>query len=70
MARKHFFPRTGTQRPEIADKVRVIPQGVRTDPSRYSLRRALGVGQDAKLLLLPSGLRPVKDPLFAIDCAK
>ncbi|ADJ49655.1 glycosyl transferase/hydrolase [Amycolatopsis mediterranei S699] len=65
-----FAGRCRTLWPQVADKVRVIPQGVRTTPSAYSLRRALGVGQDAKLLLLPSGLRPVKDPLFAIDCVK
>ena len=65
-----FARRCRTLWPQVADKVRVIPQGVRTTPSAYSLRRALGVGEDVKLLLLPSGLRPVKDPLLAVDCVK
>ncbi|UOX85903.1 alpha/beta fold hydrolase [Amycolatopsis sp. FBCC-B4732] len=65
-----FVRRSRELWPQVADKVRCIPQGVETTPSDYSLRRALGVGADAKLLLLPAGLRPVKDPLFAIDCVK
>ncbi|WP_290056612.1 alpha/beta fold hydrolase [Amycolatopsis solani] len=65
-----FVRRSRELWPQVADKVRYIPQGVRTTPSDYSLRRALGVGADAKLLLLPAGLRPVKDPLFAIDAVK
>ncbi|MBE1498210.1 pimeloyl-ACP methyl ester carboxylesterase [Amycolatopsis lexingtonensis] len=65
-----FVRRSRELWPQVAEKVRYIPQGVRTTPSAYSLRRELGVGADAKLLLLPAGLRPVKDPLFAIDCVK
>ena len=65
-----FVRRSRALWPRAADKVRRIPQSVRTRPSAYSLRHALGVGQDVKLLLLPSGLRPVKDPLFAIDCVR
>jgi pimeloyl-ACP methyl ester carboxylesterase len=65
-----FLRRSRTLWPQVAEKVRFIPQGVSTTPSAYSLRSALGVDRDAKLLLLPSGLRPVKDPLFAIDRVK
>src|SRR5215470_13484732 len=65
-----FVRRCRSLWPQAADKVRLIPQSVRTSPSAYSLRRALGVDRDAKLLLQPSGLRPVKDPLFVVDAVK
>lgn len=65
-----FVRRCRSLWPAAAHKVRLIPQSVHTSPSRYSLRRELGVDRDAKLLLLPSGLRTVKDPLFLIDCVK
>ena len=47
--------------------LRVIPQAV--DVSRRSspwLRALLGLQHDDILLLLPSGIRPVKDPLFFV----
>lgn len=56
--------------PQAAGKLRRIPQGVHTRPSRFSLRGQIGLAPDAKLLLLPSGLRPVKDPLFLLSCVR
>ncbi|MFC4146116.1 glycosyltransferase [Micromonospora mangrovi] len=54
--------------PEAADRMRLIPQSVTGEPDlSYSLRAELGIGDDGVLLLLPAGLRPVKDPLLLID---
>ncbi|MPZ81281.1 MAG: alpha/beta fold hydrolase [Actinophytocola sp.] len=65
-----FVRRSGALWPQVVDKVHYIPQSVHTTPSTFSLRRSLRLERDARLLLLPSGLRPVKDPLFLVDCVK
>jgi glycosyltransferase involved in cell wall biosynthesis len=53
--------------PRAAAKLWHIPQGVNTEPAPdFSLRRRLGLSTEDILLLLPSGLRPVKDPLMLI----
>lgn len=57
------------------DKVRVVPRGlevpavtpaVRHPLARGPLRERCGLGADVPLLLVPSGLRPGKDPLRAV----
>ncbi|WP_430787968.1 glycosyltransferase [Actinoplanes sp. G11-F43] len=54
--------------PAAAGRMRLIPQAVAGEPDlSYSLRAGLGIGDDGVLLLLPAGLRPVKDPLLLID---
>jgi len=59
-----FRNRCLTTWPDVEDKIRHIPQGVRTFPSEFSLRKYLALPADSLIFLLPSGLRPVKDPLF------
>jgi glycosyltransferase involved in cell wall biosynthesis len=44
----------------------VIPRRLVAPPS-YNLREALGLPSHAIVLLLPTNLRPVKDPLFLVD---
>jgi glycosyltransferase involved in cell wall biosynthesis len=57
--------------PEVEDKLHHVPQGVSTEPEPgYSARAALDLPPGARLLLLPSGLRPVKDPLLLVDCVR
>ena len=54
--------------PALDSKIRCIPQSVAIDPAPHAhLRRELGLGADAKLILLPCGMRPVKDPLFLAE---
>lgn len=57
------------------DKVRVVPRGLdvpaatpamRHPLARGPLRERCGLGADVPLLLVPSGLRPGKDPLRAV----
>jgi len=55
--------------PHVRDRLRHVPQGVHTEPSRsFSLKERLRLPSDARMLLLPSGLRPVKDPLLLLRC--
>ncbi|MGP3683340.1 glycosyltransferase [Streptomyces sp. IBSNAI002] len=54
--------------PDTIRKLYAIPQAVDTDPSDFSLKDRLGLPDDAKVFLLPAGLRPVKDPLFLTRC--
>ncbi|MCX5612999.1 MULTISPECIES: glycosyltransferase [unclassified Streptomyces] len=54
--------------PDTIGKLYSIPQAVDTDPSDFSLKNRLGLPDDSKVLLLPAGLRPVKDPLFLTGC--
>lgn len=51
--------------PHVREKLHKIPQAIWTKPSAFSLRENLGLPTDAKLILLPSGLRPIKDPLYS-----
>lgn len=52
--------------PEEKEKVIIIPHGIEVFPSQYDVRSALSLSADDHLLFLPSGIRDVKDPLFAI----
>ncbi|MFH8404005.1 alpha/beta fold hydrolase [Streptomyces sp. NPDC018019] len=61
---ENFLRRCLSLWPQTAGKVHRIAQAVWTKPSGFSLREKLGLDPDAKMLLLPSGLRPIKDPLF------
>jgi glycosyltransferase involved in cell wall biosynthesis len=62
------FVRRCTDRwPWATAKLWHIPQGVATEPAAdFSLRRSLGLSARDILLLLPAGLRPVKDPLLPV----
>lgn len=55
--------------PTHADRITRIPQAVEVpppDPS-FSLRRELGLDARDVLVVLPTGIRRVKDPLYAVD---
>ncbi|MBX3272960.1 MAG: glycosyltransferase [Sandaracinaceae bacterium] len=55
--------------PHVAGRVERIPQAVEaplTEPG-FSLRAELGLRPDDVLLLLPTGIRRVKDPLHVVD---
>lgn len=65
---RDFADRCVALSPGTADRLHLIPPGVRTQPSTYSLRGHLGIDPTGTLLLLPSGLVPVKDPLFLASC--
>lgn len=52
--------------PRRKQQICVIPQGVLTHPSVFSLRKIIGLRDNDILLLLPAGLRPVKDPLMLV----
>jgi len=54
--------------PQATERLYHIPQSTYTAPSDFSLRAHLGLEPEARIFLLPSGLRPVKDPLFLVDC--
>lgn len=62
-----FVTRATELWPQTASKLRRIPQAPMVHASSYSLRRALSLADQDILVLLPSGLRSVKDPLF---CAR
>ena len=50
--------------------LQLIPQAPSIDtPSHYSLRAALGLRPEQKLILLPAGIRPVKGIALAIESA-
>lgn len=59
-----FIERAALLWPDAVTKLRRIPQAAVVHPSSFSLRRELGLQSADRLLLLPSGVRPVKDPLF------
>ncbi|KAA6212722.1 alpha/beta fold hydrolase [Streptomyces albofaciens JCM 4342] len=61
---ENFLYRCLSLWPQTQGKVHHIPQAVWTKPSAFSLREKLGLAPEAEMFLLPSGLRPVKDPLF------
>lgn len=67
---RDFADRCMALSPRTADRVHLIPPGVQTRPSRFSLRRQLGLDPAGQLLLLPSGLDPVADPLFLANCVQ
>jgi glycosyltransferase involved in cell wall biosynthesis len=50
--------------PEVQAKLWTIPKGVRVYDSHFSLKEQLALPGDAKLILLPAGLRPLKDVLY------
>ncbi|PIR53655.1 hypothetical protein COU75_04995 [Candidatus Peregrinibacteria bacterium CG10_big_fil_rev_8_21_14_0_10_42_8] len=52
--------------PEQEQKIRIIPHGIDVCPSDYNVREALTLNNNDHILFLPSGIRDVKDPLFAI----
>jgi glycosyltransferase involved in cell wall biosynthesis len=53
--------------PEARDKIHCIPKGVSTAYSDFRLVDRAGVGDDASVFLLPSGLRAIKDVLYLAD---
>lgn len=63
----NLLERAEARWPDLLGKMILIPQAVEVKPSGFSLRAHLGLPDEAKILLLPAGLRPVKDPLFVAD---
>lgn len=53
--------------PDWSAKLVTIPQGIFLEPGDPIARQDLGLSQDDFVLLLPSGLRPVKNIELAID---
>ncbi|GIM46809.1 glycosyl transferase [Collibacillus ludicampi] len=53
--------------PEVAGKAVVINLGVDLPQGSTKSREEYGFGQDDFIFLLPAGIRPVKDPLFAYE---
>jgi glycosyltransferase involved in cell wall biosynthesis len=65
----NFMHRCLTLWPHVEDKLWQIPQGVRTlPPTSFSLAGRLGVDEGDRVLLLPAGLRPIKDPMMLFRC--
>lgn len=54
-------------RPAWVAKLEVIPKGVDAGEAPYDLRGTAGVEPEAILFLLPGGIRPVKNNLFAAE---
>lgn len=57
---------------QVYSKVRVIepsflPSYSSSASEPFSLRKSLGLKEETKIFLLPTGLRPVKDPLFLVS---
>lgn len=55
--------------PDVVPRIVVSPQGFVPPPPGDARRgrSLMGLPRSAKVLLLPAGLRPVKDPLFAVE---
>jgi glycosyltransferase involved in cell wall biosynthesis len=55
--------------PAIAGRVRLLPQAVELPPCAegFSLRARLGLGPKDVVVLLPTGIRKVKDPLHTVE---
>lgn len=52
---------------DIQEKLLVIPKGVHTHPSKFSLKNHLDLSNDDRIFLLPAGLRGIKDPLYLVE---
>ena len=66
----NFVHRCLTLWPEAEQKLWQIPQGVQIHPpTSFSLADAVGAAPGDRLLLLPAGLRPIKDPMMLFNCA-
>ncbi|MDA0375918.1 MAG: glycosyltransferase family 4 protein [bacterium] len=52
--------------PEEEHTMIIVPHGIEVCPSTYNVRSALLLSDNDRILFLPSGIRDVKDPLFAI----
>ncbi|MEN6325330.1 MAG: glycosyltransferase [Syntrophomonas sp.] len=53
--------------PEVVAKLRTIPQGVTLEAGKAINREQLGIAGDQFVFLLPSGLRPVKNIVMALN---
>jgi glycosyltransferase involved in cell wall biosynthesis len=55
--------------PAVAGRVRLLPQAVELPPPapNFSLRARLGLGPKDVVVLLPTGIRKVKDPLHTVE---
>jgi glycosyltransferase involved in cell wall biosynthesis len=62
-----FHRDLSVRHPEFSDKLITIPQGVFLESSPLKTRAELGLSPDDIIFLLPSGLRPVKNTVFAIN---
>lgn len=56
----------GRELPAVRDKIRVIEQSVQCEEEQFDLRARIGAGPEAFLFLLPAGVRPVKNVLYAV----
>lgn len=67
----NFVHRCLTLWPDVEDKLWQIPQGVRIlPPTSFSLADRVGLDADDRVLLLPAGLRPIKDPMMLFRCVR
>lgn len=56
--------------PEIKSKIRIIPQGVKIPSVTGKTRKDVGWDDDEIIFVLPSGIRPVKNILLAVEAFK
>lgn len=57
--------------PSARERLHLIPQSVACEPEpHYSFPAELGLGAQDVILLLPAGLRPVKDPLLLMNAVQ
>lgn len=54
----------------IAEKIQVIPQGVKIPCLTGKTRRDIGWDEDEVVFMLPSGIRPVKNIMLAVNALK
>jgi glycosyltransferase involved in cell wall biosynthesis len=61
--------RAETLWPAAAGRVRCFPKAVEVPAqvASFDLRERLGLARDSRIVLLPTGIRRVKDPLYAVD---
>lgn len=62
----HLAERVAAAFPTLPPLLRLSPVPTRPGISTFSLRRHLGIGAEMQVVLLPAGIRPVKDIRFAI----
>eukprot|EP01027_Heterolobosea_sp_BB2_P007458 GEZU01011099.1.p1 GENE.GEZU01011099.1~~GEZU01011099.1.p1 ORF type:complete len:493 (-),score=83.88 GEZU01011099.1:536-2014(-) len=79
-----MFSRVALNWPQYKNKIRVIPQAIAVDTTTtwtsttnnitngttFNLRERLSLQEDAVVLLLPCGLRPVKDPMYLLNAVR
>lgn len=56
--------------PDTANKIKVIPQGVKIPHVEGKTRKDINWGDKEIIFILPSGIRPVKNIMLAVDALK